>query len=134
MPFQSSESLPKEERLTKRSEYLAVREDSMGLHSRSFILAYRNNDRPWSRLGITVTTKVGTAVVRNRIKRRAREFFRRNRQLFPAGYDLVVIARLAAASMDHAAADAELRRLAERMKREAERGPKRSETPAGRGP
>jgi len=45
------------------------------------------------RIGITVTKKTGNAVFRNRIKRLIREFFRRNKNLFPAGHDVVVMAK-----------------------------------------
>ena len=51
------------------------------------------NPNDVKRLGITVTKKVGNAVVRNRLKRLIREFFRRNKVLFPAGYDVVVMAK-----------------------------------------
>lgn len=43
-----------------------------------------------SRLGITVTRKVGTAVRRNRIKRVIREIYRRNRPVLPTGLDIVI--------------------------------------------
>lgn len=43
-----------------------------------------------SRLGLTVTKRVGNAVVRNRIKRKLRDAFRRRRFDLPSGLDLVV--------------------------------------------
>lgn len=46
-----------------------------------------------TRLGITVTRKVGNAVERNRIKRLVREVFRRNHRRLPAGYDVVWVAK-----------------------------------------
>jgi ribonuclease P protein component len=46
-----------------------------------------------SRLGVTVTRKVGVAVARNRVKRLVREAFRLAPTLLPAGIDLVVIAK-----------------------------------------
>ena len=51
-----------------------------------------------SRLGITVSRKVGNAVVRNYIKRNVREWFRASRDLLDPG-DLVVIARRDAARL-----------------------------------
>ena len=57
-----------------------------------FLLAARNPNGP-SRLGITVTRKVGCAVVRNRAKRLVREAFRRLPGLLPEGVDMVVILR-----------------------------------------
>ncbi len=46
-----------------------------------------------SRLGITASRKVGNAVIRNRFKRRTREWFRRRRGDLGRDVDLVVIAR-----------------------------------------
>lgn len=45
------------------------------------------------RIGITVTKKTGNAVFRNRIKRLIREFFRRNKDVFPTGHDVVIMAK-----------------------------------------
>lgn len=46
-----------------------------------------------SRVGITVTKKIGTAVRRNRVKRLVREAFRLDPALLPDGIDMVVIAK-----------------------------------------
>lgn len=46
-----------------------------------------------TRLGVTVTRKVGRAHQRNRIKRLAREVFRQERALLPPGYDMVLVAK-----------------------------------------
>jgi ribonuclease P protein component len=46
-----------------------------------------------SRLGITASRKVGNAVVRNRIKRLVRDFFRRHQHLIQPAQDVLVIAR-----------------------------------------
>jgi ribonuclease P protein component len=54
------------------------------------------NGEMGQRLGITVSRKVGNAVVRNRIKRGIREWFRRCRDEMAGDIDLVVIARPAA--------------------------------------
>jgi len=67
----------------------------------------RETDGDPTRLGITVSRKVGNAVVRNGIKRRVREAFRHVRHDMPAGLDLVAIPRRRAlrATIDELEAD-----------------------------
>ena len=56
-------------------------------------LYVRRNGRKTSRLGLTVSTKLGCAVVRNRVRRRLREIYRLNEGSLSAGFDVVVVAR-----------------------------------------
>ena len=51
------------------------------------------NGHPQTRLGLIVSRKIGTAVVRNRWKRLLREAFRLSRPQLPGGIDLIVIPR-----------------------------------------
>ena len=55
-------------------------------------------DPPQTRCGLVVSRRVGKAVVRNRVKRRLREIVRRRLPGLPAGWDLVLNARPAAAA------------------------------------
>ena len=52
-----------------------------------------------SRLGLTVSTKVGKAVVRNRVRRRFRELYRHHLADIKPGMDLLMVARVRAADM-----------------------------------
>ena len=58
----------------------------------------QKNRQGRSRLGITVSTKLGHAVVRNRVRRRLREIYRLNREHMVPGYDVIVVARTRAAA------------------------------------
>ena len=68
-----------------------------------------------ARLGITVSKKVGKAVVRNQVKRWIRESYRRMSDLAPPGTDLVVVARTSAAGRGFVATGSELRGLLRRL-------------------
>jgi ribonuclease P protein component len=86
-------SYRKPERVTKRSRFRAIYEQGVWSSSRHFTSIICNNTQGVKRLGITVTKKTGNAVKRNRIKRLIREFFRLNKALFPAGNDVVIMAK-----------------------------------------
>ena len=59
-----------------------------------FLVVYaRRTKRQTNRIGFTVSTKLGKAVVRNRIRRRLREIYRLNEDRIPRGTELVVVAR-----------------------------------------
>ena len=58
-----------------------------------------NFDEKRTRLGITVSKRVGNAVIRNRVKRCIREWFRQAREGLPHGSDIVVIARQTARNL-----------------------------------
>jgi len=60
------------------------------------------NGLPYCRLGLAVSRKVGNAVVRNKIKRRLREIFRKQLKDRPLQYDFVVVARSASAEAEFA--------------------------------
>ena len=83
----------KSERVNKRSDYRAIYNQGVWRSSRHFTSVTCSNEKGTKRLGITVTKKAGNAVKRNRIKRLIREFFRLNKDLFPAGHDVVVMAK-----------------------------------------
>ena len=70
-------------------------------HANSYLVLYaRKNRTTTNRVGITVSKKLGYAVVRNRVRRRLREVYRLNEAKFLPGWDIVVVARTKAIACD----------------------------------
>ncbi|GLQ45233.1 ribonuclease P protein component [Dyella lipolytica] len=85
--------LPREARIRRAGDFAVLRQASGRLGGRCFSVRYRQNELGYARLGLAISKRVSKrAVERNRIKRLARESFRRVRNQLPA-LDLVVMAR-----------------------------------------
>ena len=94
-----AETFPKTARLTKRSEFLDLFRRGGKVHTAHFILFSKAGRTGESRLGITVSAKVGNAVVRNRVKRSLRELFRRQYRKLLSRRDVVIVAKKGAGEL-----------------------------------
>ena len=83
---------PRSRRILRPSEFVAVYDHGHSVR-RGPLLIHALGARETTRLGLSVSRKVGNAVVRNRVKRRLRDAFRRLQHDLPAGYDLVITVR-----------------------------------------
>ena len=79
------------------------------------VLYARKNRTDGNRVGITVSKKLGGAVVRNRVRRRLREIYRLNETQFQPGWDLVVVARTRAMTAEYARLQSAYLALAARL-------------------
>ena len=100
--------------MRKRTEYLAVQQRGRKHQSEHFLLLLAPGQTR-TRIGVTISSKVGNAVVRNRIKRWTREYVRRHRSEWPAT-ELVIVGKPSAASATHAAIDVDLALLLRRAR------------------
>jgi len=91
------------ERLQQRAEFLAVAAGAKASASAFVLQARERKDAGPARVGFTVSKKVGTAVERNRVRRRLKEAVRRSasRHMRP-GHDYVIVGRRAALTVDFA--------------------------------
>ncbi len=93
-------------------------------HANSYLVLYaRRNRTGTNRIGITVSKKLGHAVVRNRVRRRIREVYRLNEEKFQPGWDIVVVARSRAISCDFSALTNAFLSLAKKAGIQAEEKP-----------
>ena len=102
---------PKDRRLRKSWEYQQVWKMGCKRHTPHFILLIAETRTGVSRLGLTVSRKVGNAVQRNRVKRLLREYFRTENHRFRQPIDLSVVAKKGAAELTTRQLAAELDRV-----------------------
>jgi len=89
-------SFPKSNRILKRKDFLRLSKKGQKIHNKLFILVYccnKDERKNSSRLGVTVSKKVGRACKRNRIKRLIREYFRVNKYAIKKACDINIIAK-----------------------------------------
>lgn len=91
--FGGDERFRKSERLLKRPQFLHARRNGVRRQGRWVVVYAVANDAGRPRIGLTVSGRVGNAVVRNRWKRRLREIFRRNKHRFGPHCDHVIIVK-----------------------------------------
>lgn len=82
----------KKEVLTGSREFGAVYNKGKSVGDRYIVLFYKKNGLPYTRKGFLASKKVGNAVMRNRARRLMKESARLM-DPFPAGYDMIFIAR-----------------------------------------
>jgi len=86
------ESLPPQERIRKKKDFLIIYKKGSRYKSKYFNLIYLSNTLAYSRVGVVASKKIGNAVTRNKVKRWIRELFRRNKNLLEFPMDLLIVA------------------------------------------
>jgi ribonuclease P protein component len=91
-------SLCRDEKLLKRAEFVFLSASGNKLHTPHFLILWSLSRAESARLGVTASRKVGSAVIRNRIKRLLREYFRLHKAQFIVA-DFNIIAKRGAESL-----------------------------------
>ena len=89
----------REQRLTGSQRFYAVRREGQGWANRLLVLKAIPNNSDINQFGLVVGKRLGGAVARNRVKRRLREAIRQTP--LKSGWDVVLIARRGAESVDY---------------------------------
>ena len=104
-------------RLKKRQDFKQVFQKGFSVANRQFVLYHLPKKEPSPlRLGVSVSRKIGKAVVRNRVKRLIKEVVRHWLSELKSQVDCVVIARKPAANMTYREVKASLRHLFKKAK------------------
>ena len=81
------------EHLKREGDFRLTFDRKRSVSDERLIIYARENGLEHNRLGMSVSRKVGPAVVRNRLRRLYREAFRLTKAELPTGMDLILIPR-----------------------------------------
>ena len=112
------------ERIRRRPEFERIYETGAKVHGRFMTLFVMVNGTDAPRFGVAATRRLGSAVERNRAKRRARELFRRRKQI--GGLDIVIVPRREMLDAPFATLEADYAALLDRSRRASAQRPRHS--------
>ncbi len=84
------------ESLKRNKDFQLVYKNGKSYANKHLVMYLLNNSSKCNRIGISVSKKVGNSIIRHRLTRLIRESYRLNEEKFQSGWDIVVVARVAA--------------------------------------
>ncbi|TCP20009.1 ribonuclease P protein component [Scopulibacillus darangshiensis] len=105
------------EKLKKNKDFQHVFNKGRSTANRQFVIyVLKCPGREYSRIGLSVSKKIGNAVTRNRIKRHVREVLRHLEDKLEMGNDYIIIARKPTAAMSYQESLGSLKHVLKRAK------------------
>jgi ribonuclease P protein component len=89
------------ESLKKNQDFRVVYKNGKSYANKYFVMYVYENNQNKNRIGISASKKVGNSVVRHRIARLVRESYRLHEDIFNSGLDIVIVARMNAATIGY---------------------------------
>lgn len=89
--------------IKKNSEFKIIYKKGKSIAGAYLVLYRYKAKHNEKKFGITISKKVGKAIIRNRIRRLIKEFIRLNLNIFENGYDYVIVSRVRAKDADYIA-------------------------------
>lgn len=86
--------------IKKNNDFQTVYRNGKSYANKLLIMYVHSTERPETRIGISVSKKVGNSVARHHFARLMREIFRLHRDSIDSGLDIIVVARQAAREAD----------------------------------
>ncbi len=109
--------MKKEYRIKKNKEFQDVFQHGSSTANRQFVVyVLQRDDHEHFRIGLSVSKKIGNAVVRNRVKRLIRQFFLEHKEQVNQQKDYVIIARKPVVDMDYHEVKSSLQHVLKRAK------------------
>lgn len=105
------QQFPRHERLTQKREFVAIYEHGKKWVGPNFVCYAVRRAGQSRKLGLSVSRKVGGAVVRNRVKRYIREVYRTHRAQLRDDVQLVIVARHSSSRLSYRECEESIRDL-----------------------
>ena len=102
---------PRCERMQYKWEFDEVKKQGQSFAGKFIVLSFLKHNLNRRRIGYIITRRIGSAVIRNKIRRRLREIYRSHHHSLTSGISIVIIARPSASRASYREFDKEFLNL-----------------------